>query len=121
MGGHTCHAQSTEGLPPQKWLPPLKRQLPPQDHYIPPQRTGDKAVDKKAIQDLESTLALEDITVCLDSDEPSLITRDVYVQKLNDIKKMGVAVSVDDFGTGYTSINCIEFLWFFMGNLFSYQ
>ena len=57
------------------------------DHYIPPQRTGDKAVDKKAIQDLESILALEDITVCLDSEEPSLITRDVYVQKLNDIKK----------------------------------
>ena len=57
------------------------------DHYVPLQRTGDKALDKKAMQDLESTYALDDINVVLDSDEPTFITRDSYVAQLEAIKK----------------------------------
>jgi len=30
------------------------------------------------------------------------------IKKLNDIKKMGVQISVDDFGTGYTSISYLK-------------
>jgi diguanylate cyclase (GGDEF)-like protein len=30
------------------------------------------------------------------------------ISKLNDIKKMGVAISLDDFGTGYTSISYLK-------------
>lgn len=33
---------------------------------------------------------------------------DVAINKLNDIKKMGVEISVDDFGTGYTSISYLK-------------
>ena len=57
------------------------------DHYVPLQRTGDKALDKKAMQDLEATYALDDINVVLDSENPTQITRDSYVTQLEAIKK----------------------------------
>jgi EAL domain-containing protein (putative c-di-GMP-specific phosphodiesterase class I) len=35
---------------------------------------------------------------------------DVAIERLNEIKRMGVKISIDDFGTGYTSIKYIKHL-----------
>jgi len=57
------------------------------DNYEAPQRTGDRDKDKQIMQDIESKLSLEDISVCIDSEEPAHITREIYVEKLDNIKK----------------------------------
>ena len=94
------------------------------DHYIPLQRTGDRAVDKKAMQDLESTYALDDINVVLDSDEPTFITRDSYVAQLEAIKKSLekdlTSMSIQDLAKAYDlakthydviTIACLIYTW----------
>ena len=94
------------------------------DHYIPLQRTGDKAADKKAMQDLESTYALDDISVVLDSDEPTHITRDSYVEQLEAIKKSLekdlTSMSIQDLAKAYDlakthtdviTIACLIYTW----------
>lgn len=57
------------------------------DLYIPPVRTGDSAIDKKAIQDAESHLALEDLSVLLTNELQTDVTRNIYVAELEKIKK----------------------------------
>ena len=94
------------------------------DHYVPLQRTGDRAVDKKAMQDLESTYALDDISVVLDSDEPTHITRDSYVAQLEAIKKSLEkdlkSMSIQDLAKAYDlakthydviTIACLIYTW----------
>ena len=94
------------------------------DHYIPLQRTGDRAADKKAMQDLESTYALDDINVVLDSDEPTCITRDSYVAQLEAIKKSLEkdlkSMSIQDLAKAYDlakthtdviTIACLIYTW----------
>ena len=94
------------------------------DHYIPLQRTGDKTADKKAMQDLESTYALDDISVVLDSDEPTHITRDSYVEQLEAIKKSLEkdlkSMSIQDLAKAYDlakthidviTIACLIYTW----------
>ena len=94
------------------------------DHYIPLQRTGDRALDKKAMQDLESTYALDDISVVLDSDEPTHITRDSYVEQLEAIKKSLEkdlkSMSIQDLAKAYDlakthidviTIACLIYTW----------
>ena len=94
------------------------------DHYVPLQRTGDKALDKKAMQDLESTYALDDINVILDSDEPTFITRDSYVAQLEAIKKSLEkdlkSMSIQDLAKAYDlakthtdviTIACLIYTW----------
>ena len=94
------------------------------DHYVPLQRTGDKASDKKAMQDLESTYALDDINVVLDSDEPTFITRDYYVAQLEAIKKSLEkdlkSMSIQDLAKAYDlakthtdviTIACLIYTW----------
>ena len=56
------------------------------DHYVAPQRTGDKTADKKAIQDIDSAYALEDIAVILE-ETPIPINREIYVSEIEKIKK----------------------------------
>ena len=94
------------------------------DHYVPLQRTGDKALDKKAMQDLEATYALDDISVVLDSDEPTFITRDSYVAQLEAIKKSLEkdlkSMSIQDLAKAYDlakthtdviTIACLIYTW----------
>lgn len=94
------------------------------DNYVPLQRTGDKALDKKAMQDLESTYALDDINVVLDSDEPTFITRDSYVAQLEAIKKSLEkdlkSMSIQDLAKAYDlakthtdviTIACLIYTW----------
>ena len=94
------------------------------DHYIPLKRTGDKAADKKAMQDLESTYSLDDINVILDSDEPTFITRDSYVAQLEAIKKSLEkdlkSMSIQDLAKAYDlakthtdviTIACLIYTW----------
>lgn len=94
------------------------------DHYVPPQRTGDKAADKKAMQDLESTYALDDINVVLDSDEPTCITRESYIAQLEAIKKSLEkdlkSMSIQDLAKAYDlakthydviTIACLIYTW----------
>ena len=57
------------------------------DTYNPPKRTGDRDKDKKMIQDIESKLSLEDVSVCIEDDKPNLLTREIYIQKIDEIKK----------------------------------
>ena len=57
------------------------------DLYIPPARTGDSSIDKKAIQDAESHLALEDLSVLLTNELQTDVTRNIYVAELEKIKK----------------------------------
>lgn len=57
------------------------------DLYIPPKRTGDSTIDKKAIQDAESHLALEDLSVLLSADSLIDINREFYIAEIEKIKK----------------------------------
>ena len=57
------------------------------DLYIPPARTGDSSIDKKAIQDAESHLALEDLSVLLTNELQTDVTRNIYIAELEKIKK----------------------------------
>ena len=57
------------------------------DLYIPPKRTGDQAADKKAIQDIESKMALEDLSVLLSADSLIDINREFYIAEIEKIKK----------------------------------
>lgn len=94
------------------------------DHYVPLQRTGDKQADKKAMQDLESTYALDDINVILDSSEPTCITRESYVAQLEAIKKSLEkdlsSMSIQDLAKAYDlakthydviTIACLIYTW----------
>lgn len=56
------------------------------DDYVAPVRTGDRTVDKKNMQDIESKYALEDIAVVL-KDTPVPIDRELYVAQIDAIKK----------------------------------
>ena len=56
------------------------------DDYVAPVRTGDKALDKKNMQEIESKYALEDIAVVL-QDTPVPIDRELYVAQIDAIKK----------------------------------
>ena len=94
------------------------------DHYVPPKRTGDKQSDKKLIQDLESNYSLDDINVVLDSDEPTFVTRELYVQQLEAIKKSLEkdlkSMSIQDLAKAYDlakthydviTIACLIYTW----------
>ena len=94
------------------------------DHYVPLQRTGDKQTDKKAMQDLESKYALDDINVILDSNEPTCITRESYVAQLEAIKKSLEkdlsSMSIQDLAKAYDlakthydviTIACLIYTW----------
>ena len=56
------------------------------DDYVAPVRTGDRTVDKKNMQEIESKYALEDIAVVL-KDTPVPIDRELYVAQIDAIKK----------------------------------
>jgi superfamily II DNA or RNA helicase len=56
------------------------------DDYVAPVRTGDKALDKKNMQEIDSKYALEDIAVVL-QDTPVPIDRELYVAQIDAIKK----------------------------------
>ena len=56
------------------------------DDYVAPVRTGDRTVDKKNMQDIESKYALEDIAVVL-KDTPVPIDRELYIAQIDAIKK----------------------------------
>ena len=44
----------------------------------------------------------------LEITESMLIQPDRIIEKLNELKKMGVLIAIDDFGTGYSSINYLK-------------
>ncbi|QCR33859.1 bifunctional diguanylate cyclase/phosphodiesterase [Lysinibacillus sp. SGAir0095] len=44
----------------------------------------------------------------LEITESILIQPDRIIEKLNELKKMGVLIAIDDFGTGYSSINYLK-------------
>lgn len=56
------------------------------DDYVAPVRTGDRALDKKNMQEIDSKYALEDIAVVL-QDTPVPIDRELYVAQIDAIKK----------------------------------
>ena len=56
------------------------------DDYVAPVRTGDRTVDKKNMQEIDSKYALEDIAVVL-QDTPVPIDRELYVAQIDAIKK----------------------------------
>lgn len=56
------------------------------DDYVAPVRTGDKTLDKKNMQEIDSKYALEDIAVVL-QDTPVPIDRELYVAQIDAIKK----------------------------------
>ena len=56
------------------------------DDYVAPVRTGDRALDKKNMQEIDSKYALEDIAVVL-QDTPVQIDRELYVAQIDAIKK----------------------------------